>query len=543
MSIQPTIIEATKVILRPERSTLRWDSAKKSKLISINRQNATAPKSNDKLYIVGNESFDTQNEYKWVLLFNISGDILIGVADTKDNSEKGIVSHQLSVITTDTVDIKVENNSMTIIHKSKRINTYTINLKRAIVCPWVGNVNEYAFDVEIKRNAFAELTAQPDGTFCITNQIEMPNSSKLQQHLANTDKHFLQHEIDHKKIQNHGRFLHDDIDAHIDDPNIHFNVDMIDHDRIQNNGRFSHVDIDKHILNTSTHFTVQSILHDNIANVGQFSHPQIDTHIRKHDVHFKMNDIDHAKLLGIGKYAHTDIDFHIDNFLVHHELNDLAVDKKNVWSAAKIKNELDKIAISKLGVDGGKISGDLELTGNITVSTLHTDSIVFKGVKHDFEKPLYTCWLYNSLEGCYMFIPVGGKYDIISATNTIAYSGGSACIYKIMSTSGLPEIDLSNAVNTGEMLFTTNKRMIEIDFHICSEVEQHNTWTYRLTVGTFHYYYAQKHNPNCTNESSGKIITTINGLTSIYLSVGNGNNEKTKLIINSVMLSVKTLNV
>jgi hypothetical protein len=517
-------------------------SHKKSNKVNIhNIYTAISNITDDSQYIIGNEVIDTQNEYKWNLTVGVSGYLSVGVIETKDEYSSVITSQKLSVIKNDVIKMCVNNNIVTVTHESVCVKTYTLQVEKSMVYPWIGSMKGYKFNVNIRKDVSSELIAQPDGSFKIVNQMEVLNNSKIQKHIINSDRHFLQREIDHKKIQNSGTILHEQIDEHINNNDIHFTVDNIDHDRINNNGRFSHTDIDKHLTNIPVHFTEQSILHDNIANVGHFTHPQIDTHIRRHDLHFKLDDIDHIKIKNIGKHSHSDIDFHLDNNLVHHQLNDIAITKKSIWSSEKIKKELDSLSESKLSHKGGYIDGCLDVKDNIIVPSLHIESLIVKGVKQDFTKKIYSSWLYNSTEGCHIDIPCGGKYKIISATNTIAKSGGSSCIYKIMYNSGLPEINLSNATSTGEInIHTENEILVEIDFHICSELNNLCSWNYRLTIGTSHYYYKQKHGPNNTIESSGKIVTKLNGNTPIYLSVGDCQNGPI-ITLNSVLLNVKQL--
>lgn len=531
-------IETKRIILKPNKSSLKWDSTNKHDHVSVQKQyTAIAKKSADKQFIFANESFETHTKYKWVLTINSDCSILAGVSTIKNDA----YCKQIMSTKGDKIRFSADNTTLKIYHESKNTKVYTIEMPRFItVFPWICGTS---FNISISNDSYSELISEPDGSFTILNQTRgVNNKARIDKHMSDTTIHYPQRHIDHKKIQNSGKYLHNEIDKHIDDKNTHYVQEEIDHDKLKNSGRFSHVELDKHLSNDNIHFTERSILHDNIANSGIFSHPQIDTHIRRNDIHFSLKDIDHRLIKNSGKHSHDEIDFHLKNTLIHNELNDLAISKNNVWSAKKITDCLNELDANKLGVVSGTIN--TLNADKIHVSTLEvSDRLIVNGVSRVFDKQLYGSWLYSDIFGCILAkdIPFGGSYVTINALTTVGNSGGSSCLYKTMCDSGLPEINTINRIGSGELLIDLESpRLCEIDFHICVKPTENASFVYRLNIGENFYYYPQTRKKNITAESSGKVLLVLSKKIPISLSIGSCDKQNVGINIFNVMLSIKT---
>lgn len=541
--LKTDILEVKRILLKPEKSSLKWDTTKKHTGVSVSHQyTAYASISKQEKYIAGNESFESHTNYKWILTVQSKGRLRVGIVHTENMSSTHF--RELTVEIGDVIKCASSSGLLRIIHESQRVTMHTIKMPIfTTMRPWICSCEGYGFSVEIARNSYSELISQPDGTFKILNQMEISNQNKIDRHLTDSTLHYPQRHIDHKKIQNSGKYLHEKIDEHLDDKKYHYNQTDIDHDKLKNNGRFSHVEIDKHLSNDKLHFAENTILHDNIANTGVFSHPQIDTHLRREDIHFKLEDIDHTVIKGAGKYSHDDLDFHLNNNLVHHELNDIAISKQNVWSAQKILDELKILDKSKLNVTGGIILENLEVKKNIASDSITTTKLTVNGITRIFDKQVYGCWVYSEIAGCKLTqnIPDGGSYATLCAETTTGNYSGSACIYKVMASSGNPEINTKNQTTSGKLLVNLKEpRLCEIDFHICAKPGQSTSWNYRLSVGNKQFYYPQTRTGQITSESSGKIIIMLQGEYNIYVSIGNGSEKGVEFDIYNVMLSIKT---
>ena len=167
--------------------------------------------------------------------------------------------------------------------------------------------------------------------------------AQIDTHIANTNIHFTQQEIQHNDILNRGINTHDQIDAHIADTSIHYPINDItpSSDSVYSSNKVNSTyapltTLNSHINDTSIHFTETSINHNNILNKGTNTHAQIDTHIANTNIHFTQQEIQHNDILNRGINTHDQIDAHLADTSIHYPIDDITPSTNSVYSSNKV---------------------------------------------------------------------------------------------------------------------------------------------------------------------------------------------------------------